>query len=127
MHSWLDILKKRVLVFDGAMGTQVHKLPLDIERDYRGRENCPEVLNLSCPEAIQSIHQNYLLAGVDVVETNTFGGSKLVLSEFNLVDRCREINTKRLRSPAVPVKLWKPSNRGVAVSWLVPWGRVPNW
>ncbi len=92
MHPWVDILKKRVLVFDGAMGTQVHKLPLDVQRDYLGRENCPEVLNLSCPRAIQTIHENYLRAGADVVETNTFGGSKLVLVEFDLMDRCREIN-----------------------------------
>ncbi len=92
MHPWVDILKKRVLVFDGAMGTQVHKLPLDVQKDYLGRENCPEVLNLSRPEAIQTIHENYLLAGADVVETNTFGGSKLVLVEFELEDRCREVN-----------------------------------
>ena len=48
-----DILEQRVLVLDGAMGTMIHQAPLSIETDYRGRENCPEILNVTRPDVIQ--------------------------------------------------------------------------
>ena len=89
--TFLDRLKEGLILFDGAMGTQVHELePTDAEWD--GRNGCPEVLNLTVPGKIQHIHERYLAAGSDVVETNTFGGSKIVLTEFDLQDRVVEIN-----------------------------------
>ncbi len=90
-HPFLDILSQRVMIFDGAMGTQIHAANLSLT-DYWQRENCPEVLGLSRPEVIASIHAAYYAAGADTVETNTFGANKLVLAEFGLQDRCREIN-----------------------------------
>ncbi len=83
---------ERVLVFDGAMGTSIHKCDCDLHRDYLGRENCPEALLLTRPELIQSIHESFLAVGADVVETNTFGGSMHVLADNDLADRTREIN-----------------------------------
>ena len=74
----------RVLVFDGAMGTSIHKCDCDLERDYLGKENCTEILVRTRPEVIQSIHETFLEAGADVVETDSFGGSPLVLAEFDL-------------------------------------------
>lgn len=89
--TFYDRLKNGLILFDGAMGTQVHELePTDAEWD--GRNGCPEVLNLTIPEKIQNIHERYLNAGSDVIETNTFGGSKIVLAEFDLDDRVVEIN-----------------------------------
>lgn len=92
--TFLELLEKRVVFMDGAMGTSIHKLDLDLERDYLGKENCTEVLVLTRPEAIRQIHADYLAAGADAVETDTFGAMPHVLCEFDLQDRCREINVK---------------------------------
>ncbi len=88
---FLDHLGKRVLVFDGAMGTATHDLDLDTDKDYWGCENCTDVLALSRADAIQRIHEGYLEAGADCVETNTFGGMPHVLAEFDLADRAEEL------------------------------------
>src|SRR4030095_15878209 len=87
-----DSLEHRVLVLDGAMGTMIHAAPLSIETDYLGRENCPEILNVTRPDVIQDIHRQYLVAGADIIETNTFGGARIALAENNLADRAYEIN-----------------------------------
>ena len=88
---FLDHLAKRVLVCDGAMGTMIHKCNCDLHKDYLDKENCCEVLNLTRPDVIQSIHEEYLAAGADMVETNTFSGNRLVLAEFDLQDKTVEI------------------------------------
>lgn len=88
----LETLRTRVVVFDGAMGTQIHSRDLDLDKDYLGCENCTDVICVSRPDVIESIHRGYLEAGSDAVETNTFGGAQHVLSEFGLEGRCFEIN-----------------------------------
>ena len=88
----LDALKDQVLLCDGGMGSRVQALTLDVEKDYWGRENCTEVLNLSRPELVREIHRGYFEAGADMVETNTFGGSPITLGEFELSERAFEIN-----------------------------------
>jgi len=87
-------LEERVLVIDGAMGTQIHAADLELQRDYLGQENCCEIINLTRPDVIRGIHEGYLAVGADAVETNTFGGMKHVLAEFGLEDRCAEINRR---------------------------------
>ncbi|MHA1564009.1 MAG: homocysteine S-methyltransferase family protein, partial [Alphaproteobacteria bacterium] len=94
MSDILEQLHQRVLLCDGAMGSRVQALDLDIERDYWGQENCTEVLNLSRPDLVREIHLGYLRAGADMVETNTFGGSPITLAEFDLGDRAFEINKR---------------------------------
>jgi 5-methyltetrahydrofolate--homocysteine methyltransferase len=91
MSDFLQTVKDRVVVYDGAMGTniQVRNPTLD---DYWGKENCSEVLVLSRPDIIRDIHADFFKVGCDVVETNTFGGTSLVLREFDLEDRVAEIN-----------------------------------
>jgi len=89
--SFRDALAERVLVLDGAMGTQIHAADLDLERDYLGKENCVELINATRPDVIQRIHETYLEVGCDVVETNTFGCNPLVLSEFGIPERAREL------------------------------------
>ncbi|MBI5362798.1 MAG: methionine synthase [Planctomycetes bacterium] len=87
-----EALATRVLVLDGAMGTQIHAANLDLERDYDGHENCVDVVSATRPEVIQRIHETYLEAGADLVETNTFGAMPHVLSEFGIAQRARELN-----------------------------------
>ncbi len=88
---YLDALKKKVIVLDGAMGTAIHACNLPLS-DYLDLENCSEVLNLTRPDVIQEIHESFLAVGCDAVETNTFGAMPHVLVEFGLQDRCQEIN-----------------------------------
>jgi len=79
----LDQLERRILLFDGAMGTLIQAMDLSVDRDYLGRENCSEILVRTRPETIQAVHESYLQAGADVVETDTFGANRLVFAEFD--------------------------------------------
>src|SRR3984957_17227565 len=90
--SLLDVLRDRVLLCDGAVGTRVQGMSLDVDLDYHGRENCTDILNLSRPDMVREVYRSYFAAGADMVETNTFGGSPVTLAEFDLADRAFEIN-----------------------------------
>ena len=89
--KFTDYLKDHIILFDGAMGTEIQKLQIDnrVWGDYPG---CNEILSLNAPEHIAGIHRAYLEAGADVIETNTFGANRIVLSEYDLEERTREIN-----------------------------------
>ena len=92
----LDILKDRTLVFDGAMGTSIHARDLPLS-EYNGLENCSEILVLTRPDVIGEIHESFLAVGCDAVLTDTFGASPLVLGEFGIADKTREINERAAR------------------------------
>ncbi|HXO90783.1 MAG TPA: homocysteine S-methyltransferase family protein, partial [Stellaceae bacterium] len=94
MTHFLDYLADRVVLCDGAMGTQVLGRNLDVERDFLGLENCPEIVCESRPDLVREIHRGYLEAGCDAVETNTFGGSPIPLGEFGLADRAFALNRR---------------------------------
>ncbi|KZB88119.1 methionine synthase [Amycolatopsis regifaucium] len=87
----LDALRTRVLVADGAMGTalQAHDLGLD---DFAGLEGCNEILNVTRPDVVRSVHRGYLEAGADLVETNTFGANYANLAEYGIPDRIFELS-----------------------------------
>jgi len=93
MSEYLRLLEERVLVFDGAMGTQLMALELS-PADFGGavQAGCNEALVLTRPEIVRSIHDAYLAAGADVVETDSFTASRLKLEEFGIGEKTREIN-----------------------------------
>src|SRR5215475_7981354 len=82
-----EILHERILVLDGAMGTVLQSKELTAD-DFGGPlyEGCNEYLNLTRPDVVQAIHTGYLEAGADIVLTNTFGGTRIVLAEYALQD-----------------------------------------
>jgi 5-methyltetrahydrofolate--homocysteine methyltransferase len=88
-----ELLARRILVIDGAMGTQLQARNLTAA-DFGGAayEGCNEYLNLTRPDVVREIHAAYLAAGADIVETNTFGGTPIVLAEYGLQDTTLEIN-----------------------------------
>jgi len=92
MSRFVNELSKRVLVFDGAMGTSIHRVDLDLEKDYWGKENCTEVLVLSRPDVIQTIHESFLEVGADAVETDTFNASVHTMLDQDLSERVYELN-----------------------------------
>src|SRR5438128_359941 len=95
-----ELLDRRILVLDGAMGALIYARKPS-EEDYRGQafrghpvalQNCTEALVLSQPQWIEDIHSAYLEAGADIVETCTFNATPLALEEFRLQDQVFEIN-----------------------------------
>jgi len=91
-HPLLDALHERVVILDGAMGTNIQAREPSLDRDFRGHENCSEVLNETRPDLIAEIHRSFLEVGVDGIETNTFGANRIVLGEFGLADRTYDFN-----------------------------------
>ncbi len=86
MSEFLKAVNERVVIYDGAMGTQIQARNLALD-DYWGNEGCSEILVLSRPDVIRDIHAAYFEAGADVVETNTFGATRIVLGEYDLQAR----------------------------------------
>ncbi|GGF94235.1 methionine synthase [Paenibacillus aceti] len=86
-------MKERILILDGAMGTMIQQENLS-PADFGGEDldGCNEMLVLTRPDVIQNIHERYLQAGADLIETNTFGATSIVLAEYGLEDRARDIN-----------------------------------
>ncbi|MBN8579727.1 MAG: methionine synthase [Anaerolineae bacterium] len=92
-RRYLDALEKKVLVFDGAMGTSLQLQNLTAEHfggeQYNG---CNDYLVISYPEAVEKVHRSFMEAGVDVLETDTFRSNRLTMVEYKLQDRIIEIN-----------------------------------
>ena len=93
IESLKSALRDRILVIDGAMGTAIQSFDLDPE-DFGGieYEGCNEHLVLTRPDVIESIHKGHLDAGADIIETNTFGSTSIVLSEYDLAHEARRLN-----------------------------------
>src|SRR5947199_8072473 len=94
MRDFLAATRERVVVFDGGMGATLEQYDLSLEDDYRLPGRCHEALVLNRPDVIEGVHASMLDAGAQVVETDTFQGSRLKLDEWGLADYTVEINTK---------------------------------
>ncbi|MFE0516188.1 methionine synthase [Streptomyces sp. NPDC058964] len=85
-----NALATRVVVADGAMGTMLQDREPTLD-DFQGHEGCNEILNVSRPDIVRSVHDAYFTAGVDCVETNTFGANLANLGEYGIASRIREL------------------------------------
>ncbi len=127
-RRYLDALEKKVLVFDGAMGTSLQLQNLTAE-DFGGEQynGCNDYLVISYPEAVEKVHRSFLEIGVDVLETDTFRSNRLTMVEYGLQDRIIEMNmaaAKLARSLADEYSQIK-NPRFVAGS-IGPSGKLPS-
>jgi len=100
IESLRELLKQRIVIIDGAMGTMIQAHQLG-ERDYRGKQFADhskdlrqnnDLLNITQPHLIEAIHRQYLEAGADIIETNTFNSNAISMAEYQLQDRVAELN-----------------------------------
>lgn len=93
VNHYLSALKEKILVFDGAMGTNLESQGLTADKfGGQGMAGCNDNLNLTFPSAVEKVHASFLEAGVDVIETNTFRANRYTLKEFGLDEKVYAIN-----------------------------------
>ena len=92
-RAYLQATRERVVIFDGAMGTSLQLANLNAD-DFGGRslEGCNEILVVTRPDVVEGVHRSFLEAGVDVVETDAFGAFSVVLADYGIAERTRELN-----------------------------------
>ncbi len=114
-----DALTNRVVLFDGAMGTEIYARGVFINR-------CYDELNLGQPEIVREIHASYRKAGADVLTTNTFGANRVRLSAHGLEDRLRDINASgvKLARAEAGGKCWVAASIGPTGALLAPVGKL---
>ena len=132
------LIEERILVVDGAMGTSIQALDLTAE-DFGGPnyEGCNEYLNLTRPDAIRGVHRVFLESGADILETNSFGSTPLVLGEYDLAHRAHEISkaaaelarteAKRLSTeerPRFVAGAMGPTTKAISVTGGVTWDEL---
>ncbi len=116
-----DITRQRILILDGAMGTMIQKFKLH-EEDFRGerfrghpmpQKGNNDLLSLTQPEIIKSIHRQYLEAGADMITTNTFNSNRISMADYGMEDMVYELNLQAARNAAVVLKEFKSSGSGL--------------
>src|SRR3954467_14413844 len=125
---YLDELNRRVLIYDGAMGTNIQRYNLSAE-DFGGKalEGCNDNLVLTRPDVIRAIHESFLEVGCDVVETCTFQSTPRRLHEWGLGDKVRDINVAAARLARAAADKYSTADRPrfVAAS-MGPTGMLPS-
>ncbi|RJL36249.1 methionine synthase [Bailinhaonella thermotolerans] len=108
--SFREVLGRRVIVADGAMGTmlQAHDLTL---ADFQDLEGCNEILSVTRPDVVRAIHDAYFEVGVDAVETNTFGANLSALGEYDIADRIYELSEASARIARESADAWSTPDR----------------
>lgn len=105
MHNIQEVIRRRILILDGAMGTMIQRFKLE-ERDYRGnrfsdlplmQKGNNDLLTLTRPDIVAEIHRKYLEAGADIIETNTFNAQRISMADYGCEAYCREINLEAAR------------------------------
>src|SRR5205809_5036617 len=123
-----NLLQKRILIIDGAMGTMIQRYKLS-ESDYRGErfkdwasdiKGNNDLLCLTQPQIIKEIHKEYLAAGADIIETNTFNAQRVSLADYNMQDLAYEINLAAAKIARESIAEWRaedPPLRG-GLGWV---------
>src|SRR4030095_11117648 len=128
-RKYLDALQKKVLVFDGAMGTSLQKQNLTAEHfggeQYNG---CNDYLVISYPEAVEKVHRSFLEVGVDALETDTFRSNRITMAEYKLQDRVIENNQNeaRLAGRLADEYAEKTRQPRFVAGWIGPSGKLPS-
>jgi homocysteine S-methyltransferase len=117
--TFLDAIAARVLVCDGAMGTMLYARGVFVNRSF-------DALNLTSPDLVSEVHREYLRAGADVVETNTFGANRIKLGSFGLADKLHEINLAgaRIARQVARDGAYVAGAIGPLSVRIEPWGRM---
>ena len=124
-ESFLDAIKHRILLFDGAMGTEIQKFDPKPEDFPDGKDGFNDGLVLTHPEWIKKIHKSYLEAGADCIETNSFGSNKIKLDEYGFGDQTVEMNKKTATLAAEVASEFTDKPRYVIGS-MGPTGYLPS-
>ena len=137
LNNLNDLLAQRIMVLDGAMGTMIQQCKLE-EADFRGERFADwgrnlkgnnDLLNLTRPELIRSIHQDYLEAGADIVETNTFNSTRIALEDYGMESLASEFNfagAQAARSAADTVMVADPNRQCFVAGALGPTNRTSS-
>ena len=96
MQDIKELVKRKILVLDGAMGTQIQSVKIP-DSVWEGKQGCNELLNHTYPEAISKIHHAYLKAGADIIKTNSFGAIPWVLDDYDIADMSYELSYRSAR------------------------------
>ena len=122
----LDTLSQRVMVGDGAMGTQLQAADLTLD-DFNNLEGCNEILNETRPDVIETIHRNYFEAGADAVETNTFGCNLSNLGDYDIADKIRDLSQKGTAiARRVADEMSTPDRRRYVLGSMGPGTKLPT-
>lgn len=119
MKPFLEALDERVLVCDGAMGTMLYQSGIFLNRSF-------DELNLAQPDLVAGVHQAYVRAGADVIETNTFGANRIKLAHFGIGDRTHAVNLEgaRLARRAAREHVYVAGSLGPLGVRIEPWGKM---
>src|SRR5262245_4072825 len=119
MQPFLEALDQRVLVCDGAMGTMLYAKGVFINKSF-------EALNTAQPDLVEAVHAEYVRAGADIVETNTFGANRIKLGSFGLGDALEAINVEgaRIARRAAEGKAYVAGAIGPLGIRIEPWGKT---
>ncbi|MFN8082003.1 MAG: homocysteine S-methyltransferase family protein [Kineosporiaceae bacterium] len=116
----------RVLIADGAMGTMLQAANPSLE-DFQGLEGCNEILNVTRPDIVSSVHEAYLEVGVDCVETNTFGTNLPNLAEYEIADRITELSAAGARLARAAADAYStPEHRRWVLGSIGPGTKLPS-
>lgn len=128
MHRIEELLQERIMVIDGAMGTMIQRYGLE-EKDYRGEQfsnwhkdvkGNNDLLSITRPDVIEAIHTQYLEAGADIIETNTFSAQRISMADYDMQDGCYAMNVEAARCARRAIESYcqkhsiSPSDRFVA-------------
>src|SRR5438874_5084684 len=119
MKPFLDAIEERVLVCDGAMGTMLYAKGIFINKSF-------DALNVTQPDLVAQVHQEYVRAGADIIETNTFGANRIKLGSFGIADKLHAINEQgaRIARHAADDRAYVAGSIGPLGIRIEPWGKT---